>query len=104
MNIWKLIFHKWRGRSPLHLLKMLRSSVAYLLWNYDRDQFELAFSVVLLLNGKAKRSLCLAFICNSTEIAGFLKFLEVFLWIPAAIPRKFIKNSQNDLLHAKVNV
>ena len=29
---------------------MLRRGVAYLLWNYDRNQFELAFSLVLLLN------------------------------------------------------
>ena len=35
--------------SPLLLLKMLRRSVAYLLWNYERNQFELAFSVVLYL-------------------------------------------------------
>ena len=35
---------------PLHLLKMLRKSVAYLLWKYYRNQFELAFILVLLLN------------------------------------------------------
>ena len=29
---------------------MLRKSVAYLLWNYDRNQFEPAFSVVILLS------------------------------------------------------
>ena len=49
-NIWELIFDKRRGRSPLLSLKILRRSVTYLLWNYNRNQFELAFSVLLLLN------------------------------------------------------
>ena len=29
---------------------MLLRSVAYLLWNYDRNQFELVLNVVILLN------------------------------------------------------
>ena len=37
LHIWELIFDKRRGRSPILLLKMLRKSVAYLLWNYDSN-------------------------------------------------------------------
>ena len=39
LNICELIFDERRGRSPLLLLKILRRSVAYLLWNYDWNQF-----------------------------------------------------------------
>ena len=39
LNIYGLIFDKRRGRSPLLLLKMLRRSVAYLLWNLTGTNF-----------------------------------------------------------------
>ena len=56
------------------------------------------------VNSKQRRSLCFTFVGNSTVNTGFWQFCWFFGFIFAKIRPKFIKNSQNDLWHAKVNV